>query len=115
MWWGVAAALSANVLYSGGFVLEKRALAALPEVTARRPARLLRLVLGSPLWIGGALALAAGFAAQLRWCTARCRSPPRRASSSPAWCSSSCCRPGCSARRPAAASGTRWAPSCSRC
>ncbi|CAL9448488.1 hypothetical protein SUDANB15_02373 [Streptomyces sp. enrichment culture] len=65
MWWGVAAALSANVLYSGGFVLEKRALAALPEVTARRPARLLRLVLGSPLWIGGALALAAGFAAQL--------------------------------------------------
>ncbi len=65
MWWGVAAALLANVLYSGGFVLEKRALAALPEVTVRRPARLLRLVLGSPLWIGGSLALAAGFAAQL--------------------------------------------------
>ncbi|WP_171817502.1 hypothetical protein [Streptomyces viridosporus] len=65
MWWGVAAALLANVLYSGGFVLEKRALATLPEVTVRRPARLLRLVLGSPLWIGGALALAAGFAAQL--------------------------------------------------
>ncbi|MFF8030772.1 MULTISPECIES: hypothetical protein [unclassified Streptomyces] len=65
MWWGVAAALLANVLYSCGFVLEKRALAALPEVTVRRPARLLRLVLGSPLWIGGSLALAAGFAAQL--------------------------------------------------
>lgn len=65
MWWAVAAALMANVLYSGGFVLEKRALAALPEVSVRRPARLLRLVLGSPLWIGGALALAAGFAAQL--------------------------------------------------
>ncbi len=65
MWWGVAAALLANVLYSGGFVLEKRALAALPEVTVRRPGRLLRLVLGSPLWIGGSLALAAGFAAQL--------------------------------------------------
>lgn len=65
MGWGVAAALLANVLYSGGFVLEKRALAALPEVTVRRPARLLRLVIGSPLWIGGALALAAGFAAQL--------------------------------------------------
>ncbi|MGA5145750.1 hypothetical protein ACPCSF_12000 [Streptomyces griseoincarnatus] len=65
MWWGVAAALLANVLYSAGFVLEKRALGALPEVTVRRPARLLRLVLGSPLWIGGSLALAAGFAAQL--------------------------------------------------
>ncbi len=65
MWWGVAAALMANTLYSLGFVLEKRALTALPEVTIRRPARLLRLVLGSPLWIGGSLALAAGFAAQL--------------------------------------------------
>ncbi len=52
MWWGVAAALLANVLYSTGFVLEKRALAALPEVDVRRPARLLRLVLGSPLGIG---------------------------------------------------------------
>ncbi|MEV7995685.1 hypothetical protein AB0O67_28435 [Streptomyces sp. NPDC086077] len=61
----MAAALLANVLYSSGFVLEKRALAALPEVTVRRPGRLLRLVLGSPLWIGGSLALGAGFAAQL--------------------------------------------------
>ncbi len=65
MWWGVAAALLANVLYSTGFVLEKRALAALPEVTVRQPIRLLRLVLGSPLWIGGSLALASGFGAQL--------------------------------------------------
>lgn len=65
MWWGVAAALLANVLYSTGFVLEKRALAALPEVTVRQPGRLLRLVVGSPLWIGGSLALAAGFGAQL--------------------------------------------------
>ncbi|MER6124730.1 hypothetical protein ABT173_19205 [Streptomyces sp. NPDC001795] len=61
----MAAALLANVLYSSGFVLEKKALAALPEVDFRRPARLLRLVLGSPLWIGGSLALAAGFGAQL--------------------------------------------------
>ncbi|MFF2128802.1 hypothetical protein [Streptomyces olivochromogenes] len=61
----MAAALLANVLYSTGFVLEKRALAALPEVDVRRPARLLRLVLGSPLWIGGSLALASGFGAQL--------------------------------------------------
>lgn len=65
MWWGVAAALLANVLYSTGFVLEKRALAGLPEVSVRRPVRLLRMVLGSPLWIAGSAALAAGFGAQL--------------------------------------------------
>ncbi|MFE7856836.1 hypothetical protein ACIRP3_10275 [Streptomyces sp. NPDC101209] len=61
----MAAALLANTLYSLGFVLEKRALTALPEVTIRQPARLLRLVLGSPLWIAGSVALASGFGAQL--------------------------------------------------
>nr|WP_246113527.1 hypothetical protein [Streptomyces montanus] len=61
----MAAALLANVLNSAGFVLEKRALAAMPAVSVREPWRLLRLVLGSPLWIGGSLALAAGFGAQL--------------------------------------------------
>lgn len=65
MWWGVAAALLANLLYSTGFVLEKRALTTMPSVSVRNPARLLRQVLGSPLWIGGSLALAAGFGAQL--------------------------------------------------
>ncbi|MEV6316178.1 hypothetical protein [Streptomyces sp. NPDC051776] len=65
MWWGVTAALLANVLYSTGFVLEKRALAGLPPLSAGRPARVVRLLIGSPLWIGGSLALAAGFAAQL--------------------------------------------------
>ncbi|MFE0426765.1 hypothetical protein [Streptomyces sp. NPDC058953] len=65
MWWGVAAALLANVLYSTGFVLEKRALGSMPAVSVREPVRLLRLVLRSPLWIGGSLALAAGFGAQL--------------------------------------------------
>ncbi|MQS34697.1 DMT family protein [Streptomyces katsurahamanus] len=65
MWWGVAAALLANALYSAGFVLEKRALGSMPAVSVREPARLLRLVLRSPLWMGGSLALAAGFGAQL--------------------------------------------------
>ncbi|MFI0257840.1 hypothetical protein ACH4OW_02185 [Streptomyces sp. NPDC017056] len=65
MWWGVAAALLANVLYSTGFVLEKRALSALPALSTRQPARLVRHLVGSPLWLGGSLALAAGFAAQL--------------------------------------------------
>lgn len=65
MLWGVAAALLVNVLHSTGFVLEKRALAGLPPLYARRPVRVLRLLAGSPLWIAGALALASGFAAQL--------------------------------------------------
>ncbi|MET8679392.1 hypothetical protein ABZW18_17910 [Streptomyces sp. NPDC004647] len=65
MWWGVGAALLANVLYSTGFVLEKRALAGLPPLSAGKPARVVRLLIGSPLWIGGSLALALGFAAQL--------------------------------------------------
>ncbi|RNG30523.1 hypothetical protein EEJ42_10245 [Streptomyces botrytidirepellens] len=59
------AALLANVAYSTGFVLEKRALSALPPLSTTRPARLLRLLLGSPLWLAGSAALAAGFAAQL--------------------------------------------------
>ncbi|MGW2324821.1 DMT family transporter [Streptomyces sp. NPDC001700] len=62
---GVVAALLANVAYSTGFVLEKRALSALPPLSITRPARLLRLLLGSPLWLAGSAALAAGFAAQL--------------------------------------------------
>ncbi|MEV0525056.1 hypothetical protein AB0I66_16660 [Streptomyces sp. NPDC050439] len=61
----MTAALLANVLYSTGFVLEKRALTAMPSVSVRKPARLLRQVISSPLWIGGSLALAAGFGAQL--------------------------------------------------
>ncbi|MFJ6694854.1 hypothetical protein ACIQM4_02090 [Streptomyces sp. NPDC091272] len=65
MWWGVAAALLANVLYSAGFVLQKRALGALPGLDVRRPVRAVRLLLGSLPWLGGSLALAGGFAAQL--------------------------------------------------
>ncbi|MFP1629465.1 hypothetical protein ACLB9X_30860 [Streptomyces sp. 5K101] len=65
MWWGVGAALLANVLYSVGFVLEKRALGTLPALSARRPARVVAVLVASPLWIVGALALAAGFVAQL--------------------------------------------------
>lgn len=65
MWWGVASALLANALSSLGFVLEKRALGRLPSLSTRRPLALLRHVLGSPLWIGGSLALLAGFVAQL--------------------------------------------------
>ncbi len=65
MWWGVLAALCANVLYSGGFVLQKRALGKLPGLDVHRPLRAVRLLLGSLPWVGGSLALAGGFAAQL--------------------------------------------------
>ncbi|MFF1508347.1 DMT family transporter [Streptomyces sp. NPDC058326] len=65
MVWGVAAALVANVLYSTGFVLEKRALAGMPPLSAAQPGRALLLLAGRPLWICGAMALALGFAAQL--------------------------------------------------
>ncbi|MFG2094398.1 DMT family transporter [Streptomyces sp. NPDC048612] len=64
-WWGVASALLANVLYSTGFVLEKRALAGLPALSTRQPVRVVGRLLSSPLWLAGSLALAAGFAAQL--------------------------------------------------
>ncbi|MFF5454708.1 hypothetical protein ACFY40_26275 [Streptomyces sp. NPDC012950] len=65
MWWGVGAALVANLLYSVGFVLEKRALGGLPALSAGRPVRVVVTLVTSPLWLAGALALAAGFAAQL--------------------------------------------------
>ncbi len=65
MWWGVGAALVANALYSVGFVVEKRALGSLPALSADRPLRVIRVLATSPLWIVGALALAAGFGAQL--------------------------------------------------
>lgn len=55
----------ANVLYSTGFVLEKRALAGLPPLSSGQPARVVRLLVSSPLWLGGSLALALGFVAQL--------------------------------------------------
>ena len=65
MFAGVAAALMANLLFSAGFVIEKRALSALPTLSAGRPARLLLHLLRSPLWILGAASLLLGFAAQL--------------------------------------------------
>ncbi|MEU8776794.1 DMT family transporter [Streptomyces sp. NPDC048606] len=65
MVWGVVAALVANLLYSTGFVLEKRALAGMPPLSVARPGRALLLLAGRPLWICGATALALGFAAQL--------------------------------------------------
>ncbi|MGW0366854.1 hypothetical protein [Streptomyces sp. NPDC002990] len=63
---GVAVALLANALYSAGFVLEKRALAALPALDPRRPLHLLRTLASSPGWLLGFTVLGLGFAAQLK-------------------------------------------------
>ncbi|MFI8853540.1 DMT family transporter [Streptomyces sp. 891-h] len=65
MLWGVAAALLANLLFSAGFVIEKRALGSLPPLSAGHPARLVLQLLRSPLWMAGAASLLLGFAAQL--------------------------------------------------
>ncbi|MFE4633518.1 hypothetical protein ACFRJ1_09050 [Streptomyces sp. NPDC056773] len=63
---GVAVALLANALYSAGFVLEKRALAALPALDPRRPLHLVRALASSPGWLLGFTVLGLGFAAQLK-------------------------------------------------
>ncbi|MCZ7414091.1 MULTISPECIES: DMT family transporter [unclassified Streptomyces] len=65
MWVGVAAALLANLLFSTGFVVEKRALSGLPPLTAGRPWQVVGHLLRSPLWLVGAAALGLGFFAQL--------------------------------------------------
>ncbi|MET7637967.1 DMT family transporter [Streptomyces sp. NPDC005438] len=65
MVWGVIAALLANLFFSAGFVIEKRALGKLPPLSAARPAQVLLALLRSPLWIVGAASLGIGFAAQL--------------------------------------------------
>ncbi|NLU69234.1 DMT family transporter [Streptomyces sp. HNM0574] len=65
MLWGVTAALLANLLFSAGFVIEKRALSALPALSAARPTRVVLHLVRSPLWLAGATALLLGFAAQL--------------------------------------------------
>ncbi|MGW7521460.1 DMT family transporter [Streptomyces sp. NPDC054796] len=65
MLWGVAAALLANVLFSAGFVIEKRALSSLPPLSAARPGQVVAHLLRSPLWLLGAISLLLGFAAQL--------------------------------------------------
>lgn len=65
MIWGVLAALVANLLFSTGFVIEKRALSSLPSLSAGKPGQAVAHLLRSPLWIVGAGSLMLGFAAQL--------------------------------------------------
>lgn len=62
---GVALALLTTLAYNSSFVLEKRALAALPALELRVPLRLLRSLLTSPAWLAGFVLMLAGLASQL--------------------------------------------------
>lgn len=104
---GVAAALVANLLFSAGFVIEKRALSALPPLSAGHPARLVLHLLRSPLWILGAASLLLGFTAQLAVYRTLPSSRPRGCSSR-AWSCFCCCPPSSWVSAPAAVSGGGW-------
>ncbi|HXQ19692.1 MAG TPA: DMT family transporter [Acidimicrobiales bacterium] len=62
---GVSVSVVSAVLYNVGFVVEKRALGALPEVHARRVGHLVRSLCSSPLWLTGFLLLLAGLGLQV--------------------------------------------------
>jgi drug/metabolite transporter (DMT)-like permease len=62
---GLAMALVATVAYNVGFVLEKRALARLPTINARRPHHLLRVLFTSPAWLAGFVFILGGLGAQV--------------------------------------------------
>lgn len=61
----IASALLASVAFNLGLVLEKRALRTMPQVDARHAARLLRILLSSPAWLGGFSLMLCGFALQV--------------------------------------------------
>jgi drug/metabolite transporter (DMT)-like permease len=62
---GVALALVAAIAYNAGFVLEKRALAALPTMDIRRLDLLLRTLITAPAWLVGFLCMAIGLGCQV--------------------------------------------------
>src|SRR5437763_6566707 len=61
----VGLALAGTTAYNTGFVLEKRALSALPSINLRRPQELLRILFSSPAWLGGFGCMVAGLACQV--------------------------------------------------
>jgi drug/metabolite transporter (DMT)-like permease len=62
---GVVLALVTTLAYNSSFVLEKRALAALPALELRVPVRLVRCLMSSPAWMFGFGLMLAGLACQL--------------------------------------------------
>ncbi len=65
MFLGIVLGLIATVLYNAGFVLEKRALRALPPISVRRVGSLLRVLVTSRAWVTGFLVMGAGMGCQV--------------------------------------------------
>ena len=61
----IGLALAGTTAYNTGFVLEKRALAALPALTVRRVRESVRALFGSPAWLAGFGCMAAGLGCQV--------------------------------------------------
>src|SRR5215472_13578246 len=61
----VVVALLATTAYHLGLILEKRALANLPAIDARRALRLLRILLTAPAWLAGFGLMLCGFGLQV--------------------------------------------------
>lgn len=62
---GIGITVVSALLYNVGFVLEKRGLAHLPDVHARRIGHLVRSVASSPAWLAGFVSMLAGLALQI--------------------------------------------------
>lgn len=61
---GLLLALAAAIGYAAGLTVEQRALRRLPEISIRRPARLLVVLCSSPVWIAGFLVALFGLGCQ---------------------------------------------------
>lgn len=61
---GIALALVGTTAYNTGFVVQKRALAGLPAISAGRPAQLLRTLFTAPGWLAGFLCMLVGLGCQ---------------------------------------------------
>jgi drug/metabolite transporter (DMT)-like permease len=62
---GIFLALLATVIYSLGFILEKRALTDLPTIDARHLGRLVRTLFTAPAWLAGFAAICGGLILQV--------------------------------------------------
>jgi drug/metabolite transporter (DMT)-like permease len=62
---GIALALAGTTAYNTGFVLEKRALSALPPIDVHQPRQLLRTLFTAPGWLAGFVCMAVGLACQV--------------------------------------------------
>jgi hypothetical protein len=62
---GIILALLATVIYSLGFILEKRALTNLPTISVHRLWRLVRTLFTAPAWLAGFVLICGGLVLQV--------------------------------------------------